>query len=265
MATDSGGGTTKKKKKRTTTTQGTGYEASLQSKPGISPGLEVYMTNTDQQPFDLSQIPGTATAPGTDPYTTPTANPATNAAGQTANYVGNQFLDNPAAAVNNIMQGLGLSVSSNSPFYNQMQQLAPGLEWMHYFSNGTGAPGQFLGGVGDWFANGTMSPGYTGNTALGGMLGNFLSGGNNAELSAMIDNLTPEDIVRAMASMMETGMYGTAGSRVREGLQARLLDQYNQFVGNQPTIEAGLGAGQTIADAFRDFMNQSNILSQLGF
>lgn len=261
MATDSGGAN---KKKKRGAVGGTGFEEST-SKPGVdNPALlDIYSTG-GQGPYDITQAPwagldGTAPAPAADPYTT--------ANGVTADYVGNQFLDNPAAAVNNIMQGLGLSVSSNSPFYSAMSQLAPGLEWMQYFGSGTGAPGQFLGNVGNWFNQGTGGSGG-GNSMgaqLGAMLQNFMGGGNSPELSAMIDNMTPEDIVRAMASMMETGMYGGAGSRVRQGLQSRLVDQYNQFVGNQPTIEAGLGAGETIADAFLNILRNNNVLGQLGF
>lgn len=188
-----------------------------------------------------------------------------SAAGATTDYIGNQFLDNPASAVNNIMQGLGLSVSNNSPFYNAMSQLAPGLEWLQYFTNGTGDPGSFLGNVGGWMGHGTGQAASAPFTGLGAGLHNLLSGGNTADLSSMLDNMNPQNIMQAVLSMIETGSYGSKGSRVRQGLEARAADMYNQFLGQQPTIEAGLGQGQTIADAFLKFLNSGNLLGQLGF
>jgi hypothetical protein len=259
MATDSGG---TRKKKKTTGSGGTGHEASLGTVPS-PPDLQVYKTGYWDPARDAGLVDPNQPGMQSGPYPAQAPDPYTTGSGTTADYVGNSFLDNPGAAVNNIMQGLGLSVSSNSPFYNAMSQLAPGLEWMQYFGSGTGAPGEFLGNVGSWFNQGTGGNAMGAN--LGGMLQNFFSGGNTADLSAMIDNMTPEDITRAIASMMETGMYGSAGSRVRQGLQSRLLDQYNQFAGNQPTIEAGLGAGQTIADAFLEWMRGKDVLGSLGF
>jgi hypothetical protein len=262
-----GGSTTANKKKKTREDQ---LNVPLPNTNQVQSGnttayLQPYLgpsSNDNISPLAQTAAPSS----GLQPYSAPGSG---TGSGMSSDYVGNQFLDNPASAVNNIMQGLGLSVSNNSPFYNAMSQLAPGLEWLQYFTNCSGIPGTFLGNVQGWFNGGTgatLAPGGGQGpfVPLASAVSNLLSGGSTPDLQAMLDNMNPHDITQAILAMIETGGYGGMGSRVRQGLEARAADVYNQFLGQQPTIEAGLGQGQTIADAFLKFLNSNNLLGSLG-
>ena len=181
--------------------------------------------------------------------------------------IGNNFLDNPEAAVNNIMQQAGLSVGTNSPFYSRMKSLAPGLEWLQYFGGANGSPTSFLGNVGDWFNSAATSAGsgFSGAGSLGDIFSGILNGGGSPQASAMLDQMQPADIARALTSMIETADYGTYGSKMRQGLEGRVADLYNIFLGQQPNIEAGLAGGTaSIAGAFTDFLKNNGLLGSLG-
>ena len=176
------------------------------------------------------------------------------------------YTDNPRNAMNLIMQQMGRSVSNNSPMFQQMMQIAPGLEWLSLFANGGQNVAQnFLGNVNDFMQTGI---GTTGSGPFGGWGGltdtmrNLAAGGNTAELGAIIDNMTPEEIVQAMGAMIETAGFGSQSSRLTEALQAAALDEYNKWAGQAGNIQGMLGDGETIADAFLKFMGGTGIFDR---
>jgi hypothetical protein len=176
------------------------------------------------------------------------------------------YADNPRNAVNLIMQQMGRSVSNNSPMFQNMMQIAPGMEWLSLFANG----GQnqalnFQGNVNDFMQGGigTLGGGpFGGWGGLTDTMRNLAGGGNTAELGAIIDNMTPEEIVQAMGSMIETAGFGSQSSRLTEALQSAALDEYNKWAGQAGNIQGTLGDGETIADAFLKFMGDTGLFDK---
>lgn len=251
------------------------YSQSPENDPQLKALLNQYAPQGQYQGKMGFSAPGGAAVP--DTYAAPsslgaagggTTGSAPGSGGTFDNsFVNQYYAADPAAALNHFLSGAGMGAGDvNSPFYNFLNQLAPGAQWLSML----GSPDAFksadsyMNSFDNYFGGGFGGAASGAAGGFGGALSTLLGGGTDGSaLAGYIDTLKPNEMMNAIKAMAMSSSMGDMTPWAMQGMDTQLSNLLNQF--NASGAAALTDPMVTAADALRGFLTGtgSNVMSAL--